>query len=305
MTDAVAGDWVLIDIDGEDVHCATCKPHDPMTLENYRAYRAGDFPTGTDCFMEYARDVGVPLQQRKSAIVASGAIGADSIRIARSRWIISRSGIELLFGAKPVFINDSVAKAWVNFASGGGEARPIGSDRQPDLTRAGRIVALNYSAGLGAGVLHLSDTGSAHVADTECGHVGFAPQSDIEQEVARQLGRVQPRVTYERMLQVERDDPLWSQLSRGVEPRERDEIRAAVLGAFAGDLVLVYTAWSGVFLAGDRCDFLADPGLAAIFNARFEDKGAFRTNVRAVPRWLAPKSPNNLLGAARMLAGSH
>lgn len=306
MIDGTADDdWMLIDIDGDDVHCATCKPSNYARLENYRTYRAGNFATGTDCFMEYSRDVGVPLQRRKAAVVASGAIGADSIRIARSRWIISRSGLELLFGAKPAFINDSVAKAWVSFASGGTEARPVGGDRQPDFANAGRIVVLNYSAGLGAGVLHLSETGTAHVADTECGHLAFAPQNEIEREIAAQLARVNPRVTYERMLQIERDDPLWAGLSRPVDGRARDEIRAGILGAFTGDLVLAYAAWSGVFLTGDRCDIVADPGHATLFNSRFEDKGYFRSNVRAAPRWLAPKSPNNLLGAARMLAGSH
>lgn len=306
MTDTTDDtDLLLIDIDGDDVHFATCKPASHAALENYRAYRSGDFATGTDCIMEFARDVGLSLERRRAGVVASGAVGADSIRIARSRWIISRTGLELLFGAKPVFINDSVAKAWVNFASNGDQARLIGGDRRPDFSRAGKIVVLNYAAGLGAGVLHVQDSGAVSVTDTECGHIGFAPQNDIEREIAQQLARTNPRVTYERMLQIERDDPLWSILSRPVQGREQDEVRAAILGSFAGDLILAYTGWAGIFLDGERCEFLAEPALATIFNTRFEDKGHFRMNVRAAPRWLAPKSANNLQGAARMLSASH
>lgn len=297
-------DWLLIDIDGEDVHFGTFALGSDAGVDRYRAYRSGDHATATDCIMHYAREVSLLLQGRRAAVVVSGAVGADSIRVARSRWIVSKTGLELLFGARPVFLNDSVAKAWANVALRT-PVRIVGGERQPDFAAPGKTVVLNYATGLGGAVIHVPENGAAFVTETECGHIGFAPETDLERELCGQLARLNPRVTYERVLTLDRDDPVWNRLSRPVAPAERDLLRAAVLGAFAGDLVLAYTAWGGVFLDGERCGFLADAATASAFNERFADKGHFRMNVRAAPRWLAPASAHNLNGVAHMLATSH
>jgi glucokinase len=58
---------------------------------------------------------------------------------------------------------------------------------------------------------------------------------------------------------------------------------AAILGAFAGDAVLMYGAWQGVYLAGGLLAHLLKGEAAEAFREGFEDKGRFSGMLRKTP----------------------
>lgn len=303
MTDAVnESAWLLIDIEGENANFGICDVNASRRVEHRRQYRATDFSTATDCILTFARETGLSVRNRRMAMVVSGAVGIDSIRIERSRWIISKSGLEQLFGVRPSFINDSVAKAWGNVGQNWQAARALGGSGQIDWSKPGTVVAINYSTGLGAAIIRVSPDGRISVAESECGHIGFAPQNAIERELYDVLARANPRVTYERVLMLDRNDPIWDGLSQPVARDKREQILAGILGSFAGDLVLAFAAWSGVIINGTHGALLANSACVMAFNDRFGDKGHFRMNVRAAPRWLGPAGVSNIENAASMAA---
>jgi glucokinase len=71
-----------------------------------------------------------------------------------------------------------------------------------------------------------------------------------------------------------------------------------MLGSVAGDLVLLYGAWNGIYLAGGLLmplkPWLLQPG----FRRRFENKGRFSQAMAAVPVGLITHPQPGLLGAA-------
>ncbi len=302
MNDISDKDWLVADIDGETVSFAMATPSTSPSMHHLRSYQTADFPTATDGFNGYAKDMGIGLQGRKCGLAVSGAITGDTVRIQRCRWIISRMGLRYLFGSPPVIVNDSVAKCWTNLSAKSGSIRHLGGEAKVDYSESGKWVTINYHRGLGAAALVKIDDLPMLSMESECGHTGFSPQDALEREVSEYLARSAPRVTNERMLYIAADDPVWDKLTRTTKHEQREEMRAGVLGAFVGDMVLSLAGWSGVYLHGEHCAFMDNEKYRDIFNRRFEEKGNFRANVRSTPRFLAEHIDDNLQGLCLMLA---
>ena len=76
------------------------------------------------------------------------------------------------------------------------------------------------------------------------------------------------------------------------------DLFAEILGAIAGDLVLAYGAWDGVFLGGGLLEPLLPTLRRGGFRARFDAKGRFAPTMAQTPT-VAVRHPNpGLLGAA-------
>ncbi|NJM49936.1 MAG: hypothetical protein HC843_02845 [Sphingomonadales bacterium] len=302
MNELHEGDWLLVDIDGEIVNFGLAKPAAQPFVHSQKSYKTDEFPTATDAFNRYAQDIGIRLNNRPSGMSISGAVKGDSLRIQRCRWIISITGIAYLTGSRPLVMNDSVAKGWMNLGSNAGRFPKIGGMTPVDFTKPGKWTTINYNRGLGASLLTRLDETTFTSSESECGHIGFAPEDKVEAELSAILAKKDPRVTYERILFLEKDDSLWSQLSQPLDGSGKDRIRAGILGAFAGDMTLAFAGWSGLYLHGDQNQFLSNAEYAAIFNRRFEAKGGFANVVRPVPRFLANREASNLPGVAQMMA---
>ena len=295
-------DWLVVDFDGDNIALGLAAPASRPIVHSTRAYRSTDFATATDCIIGYARDLDIDLKGRRAAIVVAGAIGDDVVKLARGRWIVSIRGIGYLLGARPFVINTGVAKSWSNLDHSSATHMPLSGSGTIDFSAPGKWTSIKYQGGLAASMLRRFDDGSLQAMESECGHIGFSPRGARQRELADALATTNARVTPERMMFVAADDPLWERLSQPTSRTDRDLVRADMLGAFVGDVVLNFCSWSGVFLNGDQFQFLVKPDNRAAFDKAFGDKGHFSPNLRAVPRWIVKGEQNNLPGAAQMLA---
>ena len=295
-------DWLMADFDGERVALGLARPSGLPVVHSVRTYRSDDFATATDCLMGYAAELGIDLKGRRAAIVVAGAVGDDVVRLARTRWTLSIHGFGFLLGHRPFVISTGVAKSWSNLDHSSATHSLLSGVGTIDFGVTGKWTSIKYQGGLTASMLRRFDDGNLRAMESECGHVGFSPRGALQRELADALARSNPRVTPERMLFVAVDDPVWDGLSQQTTRAGREAVRADMLGAFVGDVVLHFASWSGVFLNGDQFQFLVKAENRAAFDKAFEDKGHFRPNIRAVPRWIVKGEQNNLPGAARMLA---
>ena len=71
-----------------------------------------------------------------------------------------------------------------------------------------------------------------------------------------------------------------------------------LLGSFVGDLVLLYGARGGVFLAGGILPQIRDTLLASSFRQRFFNKGVMRAFLNQVPVRLMEHGQLGVIGAA-------
>jgi glucokinase len=302
MNENANQNWLLVDIDGEDIHFGVCEPSASPTITHVKSYQTMDFPTATDCFMFYSNAIGVPLKNVQCGVSVTGAVGLDSVRLQRCRWVFSITGLSYLLGSRPFVINDSQLKSWTSLASDPRNNIKIGGIGGADFSAPGKWLTLNYAHGLGASLLRREDRERIYAIDSECGHIGFAPQDALEEKLLHCLLKSQPRVSYEHILFLERTSDALQKADINMSTNEYDKMRAGVLGSFAGDMVISFLSWSGVFLHIGSKQLLDNPEMVSIFNTRFEAKGNFKSTLLAVPRFLVPNQHNNLQGVARMMA---
>jgi glucokinase len=305
MSEDMDATWLLVDIDGEAAHFGIADPSATPQIRNVRSYQTANFPTATDCFIGYAKDAGISLKGLKCGVSVSGAVGLDSVRLQRCRWVFSITGLSYVLGSRPLVINDGHLKSWSNIALNPLQNTKLGGEGTVDFAKPGKWVTINYVYGLGASLLCREADNRIFAIDSECGHIGFAAQDELQEKLQHFLSRTRTRVTYEQMLFLDRKDPLLLKAGIEMSPAEYDQMRASVLGAFVGDMALSFVGWSGVFLHCGTNPLLKDPALADAFNLKFEDKGNFKGTMRGTPRYLVPSQPTNLPGVAQMMALRH
>lgn len=293
---------ILIDIDGPEIALAVSSPGEGDRLHQLRTYRTADFPTATDCIMHYAKDVGVTLEGSECAMVVSGAMIGDSVKIARCPWIISITGFRYLFRNTPLVINDTAAMMWAATRVSPMTHRPLGSYGLPNFAEGSKWLAINYFKGLGAAALLCDGTGRFVHFESEAGHCAFSPEDGPEETLWRNLSRLKKPVSWEKILHAAADDGTWrgTEFDNNIQAVSRK--RAELLGSFVGDVILATGTWSGVFLFKTAASIMQTPENVSLFLKRMEARANFSLQLRKVPVWTVEQPDVNLIGAATYLA---
>lgn len=297
----IAGDepWVLIDASqGGEISFATAEPSAYPVLSQVITYRAEELPTFTDALLRFERETAIPLNRAHSVVTISGAVSGSIVAIGRSRWTISRSGLAGLFGRPATIINDVVANAWLTLGNVPNH-RPLRANAPLDPSLPGRRLMLTIDCGVGAALIDINEDGAARVLDLEAGHMGFAPADEDEDQLLSALRRTPGGTSWERVLTLALDDPIWRTLP--LSGRADYLARMARLqGSLAADLTLAYCSWGGVLLTGARVSI--DPTARAAFDAGFSAKRAFRRLLLDTPCWKIEQREPGLRGGASLLA---
>lgn len=90
------------------------------------------------------------------------------------------------------------------------------------------------------------------------------------------------------------------------DPHAREAVRqfARLLGRFAGDLALVFSATGSVFLAGGIAPRIVETLQDGAFGHAFEDKPTFREAMRASPRFVISRPEPAIASLAALLRSS-
>ncbi|HWI85798.1 MAG TPA: glucokinase [Sphingomonas sp.] len=248
----------------------------------------GQFSTLTDALLAFERSAGKPLLGAACALGVLGATHGETIMLSRGNWAINRSGLRSVFKRDPIVINDVAARAWAALGGAAPRLEPLSPSalNLPDFSRPGRWALTKVDAGVGLAVIDVDQSGLVRVLECEMGHCGFAPATAEERALGAALAtRATGPVSWEMVLTILPDDPIWSAPGLPTGRAPRMEVIAGLAGRYVGDTVLAHGAWTGAILTGKRItDLLADPVLPA-FNAGFETKPKFVRLMRAAPRW--------------------
>lgn len=257
-----------------------------------------------------------------SLAVASAVVG-DRVQFTNSPWQFSIPDIREQFGFHDLSVlNDFEALGFSldNLPDSSLSAVQIGlgSDK-------GTEVVLGPGTGLGVAVRHC-DSGT--IMPSEGGHISFAPTDQDERELLDFISRDFSRVSYERILSGPGIERLYAfqcerlgRYSDGERPATAaDIVRFAaggddvaadwaidrflrVLGHFAGDVVLMFGGFRGVYLAGGILPRIASKLVSGGFVERFTEKGRFSQLMSGIPISLITDDSASLRGAAsRLLA---
>lgn len=294
--------WLLIEASQEGVmRFATALPSARPRVENIREIDIRGLPTFTDALQQYERDSGTPLRGLECAMAMAGATSGEMLSMVRSRWTITRTGLAAVFGRPVTILNDVAARAWAT-RSGTAMIETVRGAGTLSLNRPGRYLMIMVEEGVGAAAVDVDRDCSIRILETEAGHMDFSPSNEREEKLANALKGDSPFVSWERMLMLERQDPVWAQACPEVLEAERPRMLAALLGRFSVNLMHAFGGWQGVMLTGSRIAEMTHATSRANFEASFGGRRGFSRLIISAPIWRIGQREAVLTGAAELLA---
>lgn len=309
-SEAGAG-WLVADIGGTNARFALALSAPGATtlqqaaLQHARTLRVRDHATLHDAITHFLDTIPPPQRPRIAILAVASAVTSDAVTFTNSHWSFSIDALQRGLGLDGLLVaNDFAAAARAVPTLQRSDLRPVHGCVDFDDGGPGMRVVLGPGTGLGLAALRRDAAGAISVIETEGGHISFAPRNADELFILEYLVGRFGRVSYERVLGGDGWLNLyqaWStklgvpaifatpeQVSQGaqrgdVAARAATQSMAAILGAFAGDAVLMYGAWQGVYLAGGLLTHLLDGDTAEAFRVGFEDKGRFSGLLRKTP----------------------
>jgi len=313
-TPATGHPRLIADIGGTHARLAwITAPGSP--LQHLQRYACVEHPSIEALIDRYRTDHSLPMPAA-AALGVAAHVGGDAVQLTNSAWRIDVPSLTAsMGGAVPFLCNDFAALARGLSLLRPDEAQAVGGGRAAH--GAPRAVV---GPGTGLGVAGLLDhAGSPIVVSGEGGHTSLAAETPGEHAIVQWLAVRMGRVSAERVLSGPGLLNLYQAVcaTRGRTPvctspaaileESHAEASAAVehflgwLGAFAGDIALIFDARGGVYLAGGVVAALGPRLAHSSFRQRFEAKGHFSSSLQETPTWRILDSPLCALRGANAL----
>lgn len=248
----------------------------------------------------------------------AGPVIDGRMRLTNADWTIDERRIAAHGAFAQVrLINDFAAVAWSIPDLAGDDVEKLGGGAGD---AAAPSVVLGPGTGLGAAAYLPNDGGM--VVPGEGGHVTLAAANEREDAVLRWLRGRFGHVSVERAVSGPGLENLYQAIAaidgvavadRPAEAisgaamagdcavsREALDMFCALLGGFAGDLALTFSARGGIFLGGGILPQIASALPGSALRERLVDKGRFREWLSAIPVWLIHHPEPAFLGLARV-----
>ena len=238
---------------------------------------------------------------KRAALAIAAPLVGDDVRMTNIDWQFSQTELKDELGLTRLFLcNDFTAVAWGLPKLTAADLKTVGGG-----SPASHAPLATLGPGSGLGVSALIPSMDNWVAITgEGGHVSAPAATDEEAQVVERIRRKFGHCSAERLLSgpglvnlyvaladmAGRGDPTVTpsdvtSLAKQGEPlaRKAQSMFFAMLGTVAGDVALTFGARGGVYIAGGIVPRFLDAFVKSDFRARFEDKGRYRSYMKAIP----------------------
>ena len=319
MTEEVT-ELIAVDVGGTHVRFAravigdgTIALAEPVTLET------GDHPGLESAWHAFARIDGGALP-RAAAIAIAGPVHGDTVPMTNSPWVLHIAAFQRDTGVEAItVINDFGAVAHAVAHAPADQFEHVCGPDQP-LPDHGTVSVIGPGTGLGVAHFHRFP-GGYRVQSTEGGHIGFAPQDELDDSILAALRAQYGRVVTERVNAGPGIVPIYHALGGDAFGDDRtiwqhglagtDDVAVlaverfcASLGATAGDYALAHGA-SAVVLAGGLGLKLREVLPRSAFGQRFCAKPRYEAMMSRIPVKQIVHPQPGLYGAAAAFAHEH
>lgn len=309
---------LVADVGGTNARFALVK-EGSVELESVRTLQCDGYDNIDSACQAYFEQVGIEAVSRAGLAFAC-PVQQQEIRMTNNHWRFTRDQLSTALGLQQLkLVNDFTAMALGMLNIPSGQCLAVGGGASAE-----NAVRLVIGPGTGLGVSGLVPSENSWVPlSTEGGHIGFAPNDDVEVAILQHLQQRFGRVSVERILCGQGLLNLYQALCsyRGAAmicntPAQVTEHALAetelvsqealkrfcsILGRVAGDNVLTLGARGGVYLCGGILPRFSEFFLHSGFREAFEDKGRFKAYMQQVPVWLSLAEHPGLTGAAAAL----
>lgn len=305
------------DIGGTNARFAMATPDRPG-FHHVLELQCADFARANDAIAHYLATTGAGSPDAV-CLAAAGPVVDDTVKITNNHWTISAAETRAEFGIEAVrLLNDFTAIAYAVPILAETDVRSIGHHDHGQLPNANFTVAI-IGPGTGLGVAGLSRRGTLLLPITgEGGHVGFAPETELQLAILGVLREQFDRISAERLiagsgleniyfaLQTIRRESgarlsaaeIFKERHPGNLAAEAVDVFFELLGQVAGDAALTLGAADGVYIAGGIAKRYPDILEESRFRSAFESKGRRRALMERTPTRLITHEQPGLLGAA-------
>lgn len=292
--------------------------------------KCDDFETSGDAIRHFLATVGAG-KPAAICLAAAGPLVDGSIKVTNNHWMVSTAALASEFDIDEIRLaNDFEAIAYSLPFLAAEDRSVIGQPQGVDLSGRDFNVAV-LGPGTGLGIAGLCGRSGQLVPITgEGGHVGFAPESDLQSEILALLRKRFGRVSAERLVAGSGIENLHTALvelrGSGDEimsaaevftaaedgssqtAREAVELFFEIMGQVAGDVALTLGANDGLYIAGGIVKRYPELLRSGRFRQAFESKGRHSRIMERIPTYLIMHDQPGLLGASylaqRLVSGA-
>jgi len=307
------------DIGGTNARFALANARNPG-FSHEKTYQCADFASADQAIGAYLKQTNAN-NPKAICIAAAGPIVDNVVRFTNNSWRIETSDLRNKFNTAGVrLLNDFEAIAYSIPLLQKSDVVSVGLPRPKNLQETDfTLGVLGPGTGLGAaGLRKRSDQISPVVS--EAGHLGFAPETQVQIELLSQLRDRFDRVSDERLVSGPGLENIYLALGK-IRGQKNAQLSAAeifsassksgdsaasesvqlffeILGQVAGNLALSLGAADGVYIAGGIVK--RNPKLIANsrFRTGFERKGRYRSLMENIPTQVILHPQPGLLGAS-------
>jgi glucokinase len=288
-----------------------------LTVLHYGKFACANYACLADILREFLHGIDAPPVAQACIACAGYALG-DNLLNANLPWPVSISAIRRDLGFERVaLVNDFQAVAYATHFYGAENSLMIGGDAASGGNQPRLVVG--PGTGLGAAVLIPGEPRPSILA-TEAGHAALSPRTALELQIVRRLGNGIAHVPNEQVLSgpglvtlyrvlceirasaVRFDTPAQitaaALAASDAVAGECVDVFCAWLGSLVGDLVLLFGAHGGVYLAGGVLPQIVPLLKRSAFSERLCNKGALREVLERVPVRLIDHGQLGVTGAA-------
>jgi glucokinase len=288
----------------------------PVQVLQYRKYRCAEYPSLGAILREFSQAHGVRV--RRCALACAGFLLDDNVINTSLPWNLSVSATRAEADLGDLaLVNDFTAVAYAADQVPSEETILLAGGSPQD--RGGPSLVVGPGTGLGAAV-RIPDGGECIVLATEAGQSAFAPNTSREMDILRLLTRKHSHVPvemvvsgpglvniYRALCELDGRAPALDQPSAISDAAvagsdaialEALQIFCGAIGSLVGNLVLLYGASGGVYLAGGVLPRISEFLRASSFVERLLDKGPMREMLEQVPVRLIEHGQLGVVGAA-------
>ena len=256
-------------------------------------------------------------------IAVAGPVVNGNATLTNNTWQINQDALRQTFATNLAFVlNDFEAIAHALPEIGASESCTLGGPGVNSSAPRRCLGVIGPGTGLGAaGVIIERQHVTAIVS--EAGHVGFAPESDVQRHILTRLASRYGRVSDERVVSGQGISNIYWALSDSdhdledaatiferFETGTDDIAQQAVeeffrcLGQVSGNFALALGAYDGIFIAGGIAQRHAHVLKKSAFRSGFEAKGRHSELMASIPTRLIEHPYPGLLGA-KMFAAAY
>lgn len=317
----MSGPALLADIGGTNARFALCLPGERPGEAVLRT--GADFPRLEDAVADVLAVLDGDV--REAVFAVAGPVDGSVAQLSNSPWRADAEALARRFGWRRCrLINDFAANALSLPLLGAADVEAIGGGRILDDRPK---VVLGPGTGLGVAGLVPSAEGWLPVPG-EGGHATLAADDDFQARLISALREEVGHVSRESVLcgpgllrlhgaivavmgeaaggdRVHLGSP--EEITRAAREQPGGSASQAIavfsrmLGAYAGDLALIFGAAGGVYLAGGVLPALGELFDRAAFRRRFEAKGPFSDYQKAIATLMITAQQPGLLGLSALL----